>query len=177
MERVRIPVYMDAPAFFRFASYDAFAVRKMARRPALFFSILAAFALFAKLSGRPGSRLIFTVLMLVATLLPLAYFARFFLQVRRTARALRLTPPRLVYTLDFDGEAVTITSRANKENSVTLRYESLYRVYVHNRFLYVYQAPQKAFVVPIDNVPAAKDLYYRMASFLPTRAVAGRWRK
>lgn len=157
MQQITVRVRMDARTFRRFAVYDAFRVRRLARRPALFFLLMAGFSLAAFLSRREGSVLIGSVLIGIALLLPLGYFGSFLSEVGQTVRKLKLKEPKSVYTVLLHKEGVLITGHQRAGEQLTLSWRDVHALHRLKGALYLYAAPERAFILPSGQADAPDD--------------------
>ena len=151
---IAIPVRLDARTFRRFALFDAFVVKKHWQRPALFSAMLIAFAALALLLRKGESGLIAAVLLAVGLGLPLIYVGAYLSQVNLQALRSRLTPPRLVYTVTFADEGITVVNHQQAEAPLRLNWAQLYRAFRRKRCVYLYAAPNRAFLLPAGQADA-----------------------
>lgn len=148
-QTITVPARIDAGTFRRFALFDTFVRQKRWRSPALFAAILLAASgvCLAFGTGRRGAGLLSAVLALVALGLPAAYVGSFLLSVRKQGKRLGLDGARVIYTLRLSGDGVLTTS--GREQS-ELPWERVFCAYRAAGCVYLYAAPQRAFLLPED---------------------------
>ena len=145
---ITVPVRLDDATFRRFARFDAFALRKRLRRPAVFCSIFLAFSLVAFLSGREQSALLGGVLLAVGLGIPAVYIGSFLTDIRRQAKKAGLRSRPHVYTVRMDEAGVTVTNAQKKEEPLKLPWSSPAQAFRMKGCVYLYITPARAFLLP-----------------------------
>jgi len=144
---LRVPVYLTARAFRRFAVFDTLSRQGKWKAPALFCLILCASALVCyALRGRSeGAMGLVVVLAAVGLGLPLVYFSSFFHSIRQQNERMGLKQPKLVYTVTLDEQAVTVDAGSE---SIRHGWGQLYRAYRVPGAVYLYASPERAYLLP-----------------------------
>lgn len=163
-DSIIIPVKLDTKTFRDFAAFDTLKRQKRWKSPAIFAGILMAFALvcFAMNSRADQAVFIGSVLMIIALGLPAVYFGMFFRSLDAQAKAMKLNPARLVYTVRLTGEdnGVKVTSAAvknNSVNSVNFNWKDLYAAYRVTGCIYLYVSNRQAFLLPDEQADVTAD--------------------
>lgn len=160
-KNISVHVKMDRKMLRSFAVYDTFTLKKQWRRPAAFSLIMLAFAAACLFFiNREQHVLIGSVLLAVAVLLPFAYVFMFLSGVKEQARRLKL--PRRVYTLALSAGGVTITNDMKQEAPVWLEWSKVHAVHRARKAIYLYAAPNKAFILPQGQADASMDEVWEM---------------
>lgn len=107
-ETLTIASKISGEMFREFALYDTLRRQKRWQRPALFALFFLALALLAlsRADTTKGAALLGGVLLAVGLGLPIAYFAGFFLSVRKRAR--QIDPREIAYTITMNEDGVTV---------------------------------------------------------------------
>lgn len=166
-KEILIPVRIDSKAFRDFAVFDAFERRGTLRRIALFTGLLtlcacACLALGAAMNTAkiPGLMLGWALLA-IGWLLPAFYLGRFFRGLRKKARQMGLDQPRMVYTVRLGGQGVLFQPANRAENAaqppVHTPWAEVYAAWRTARAVYLYVAPQKAYLLPNGQARGADD--------------------
>ena len=153
----RIPVKLDAKTFRRFSRFDTLKLRKRWVRPMVFALILIGFAVVALLSGKEQAGLIAAVLMAVGLGLPLVWFGSFLSQVNLQAEKLRLSTPRLVYTLTLDYDGVRVVSNMRKEDAQVVKWADVQAAFRRKDCVYLYVSPVRAYLLPNGQADVSDD--------------------
>lgn len=162
MKNVTIHVKLDSASFRRFALFDTLVLRRRWVRPALFGSIMCAFAVVCFCLRKEQSPLLGGLLLTLGLGMPAVYFGVFFSQLREQIKLLGLQKPQPVYTLRFFPEGVCITNDRKAEAAQEAPWEKLYGVYRVKDSIYLYATPQKAFLLPDGQADASPDELWRL---------------
>lgn len=164
MEQKDIPVQsrIDPKTFRRFAFFDAFYLRKRWRGPLVFAALMSAFAFVCFILRGREALLLGSVLLAVGIGLPAAYFASYLLSVNAQAQKLGLSGSRTTYTLHLGAQTVRVVS--GKEQT-EFPWSGIFRAYHTGNGVYLYADPQKAFLLPQDQVTEA--VWQRIRQYVP----------
>lgn len=163
MERnLIVPSRVDTDTFLQFGIFDTFRLQKLWRRPALFAAILCAFAAVCLISDREGGTLLGGVLLAVGLGLPLVYIANFMLSLRRQAGRRKLDGKRIVYTLRFQPEGVSVSTG---QETASFSWEQIHHAYRVPGCIYLYAAPRRAFLLPENG--QEESVWQVLAEHLP----------
>jgi len=162
-QTITIHVKMDRKILRSFALFDAFALKKRWKKPALFSAILTAFSIVCfLLTGKGQNVLLGTVLLIVGLGLPLVYVLMFLIQVGDTAKKMKLQKPRPVYTLALSDEKIVVTNDLKEEAPVTIEWAKLPVAFRRKDAIYLYITRAKAFVLPNGQADASPDELWAM---------------
>ena len=169
--KITIPVKLDAKTFKRFGWFDMFVLRRRWVRPLVFALILIAFAVVALVSGRAQAGLIAAVLMAVGLGLPLVWFGSFLSQVNLQADKLKLSTPRLVYTLTLDYDGVRVVNNMRKEDVQAVKWTDVQAAFRRKDCIYLYVSPVRAYLLPSGQADVADaDLWDYLKERIGERA-------
>ena len=152
-----IPVKLDARTFRRFSRFDTLKLRRRWVRPVVFALILFAFAVVALASHREQAGMIAAVLLVVGLGLPLVWFGSFLSQVNLQADKLRLSTPRLVYTLTLDYDGVRVVNNMRKEDAQVVKWANVQAAFRRKDCVYLYVSPVRAYLLPNGQVDVADE--------------------
>ena len=100
--------------------------------------------------------------------MPAAYFLNFFLSVRTQVKKLGLTTPQHVYTVVFQGQSGVSVSTDREQAFYS--WEQLYAAYRVPDGIYLYAAPQRAYLLPADQIAGGVDgLWELLCTKLPQK--------
>lgn len=148
LNAITINVCLDNATFRRFAFFDAFILRKCLRRPVIFCSIFLVFSLVAFFSHREQSMLLGSVLLMVGLGIPAVYIGTFLVDVNRQGKKAGLRSCPLVYTVHLDKTGIVIQNAQKEEKPLHLRWNTLSQAFRMKDCVYLYAAPNKAFLFP-----------------------------
>lgn len=172
-QTITFHVKMDEHIFKRFSHWDTFSLRKKWKRPALFCTLMAAFAIVCFLLRKQESLLIGSVLLTVAIGLPVVYIGSYFSGVRLQALRMKLDKPRPVYTVAL-GEEILIHNDQKAEADVTVQWKQVYGVWRDRQATYLYVTPVKGFILPDGQADADPDAVWMLiASHMPKERLHG----
>ena len=165
-----VMVHIDGRLFRNFALFDTFRRQRKWVSPALFAAIMIGFSCvcFALRGQAEQAVLLGGTLLAVGLLLPAAYFLNFFLSVRTQVKKLGLTTPQHVYTVVFQGQSGVSVSTDRKQTFYS--WEQLYAAYRVPDGIYLYAAPQRAYLLPADQIAGGVDgLWELLCTKLPQK--------
>lgn len=169
----KIDVVMDETVFRDFLMFDSFKYRKLWKRPLFFAGAFLVFSIlcFAMNGIREQAALLGTVLLVIGLGLPLAYFLMFFRTVAEQVKRLRLSKPRLFYTILLTDAPDGIIMSAKGTADQRFRWDDAERAYRSGDVVYLYVAPGSAVVLPFKDVKAGGDALW---AYLGERLGQGR---
>lgn len=157
---MKIQIRLSQRDFIRFSLFDAFFHKKGWLRPVLFAAILGACAAVCfALRGRRGAVLLGGVLLAVALGLPAAWFLSFFLSVRAQARGQGLGGGKYVYTLELGERELCVD---NGRERAAYPWDRIFRAYRRPDAVYLYVAPQRAFLIPCGCAESGGEKLWRL---------------
>lgn len=160
-KNITVHVKMDRKILRSFAVFDTFVLKKQWRRPAVFSLIMLAFAMVCLFFVQKDQHvLIGSVLLAIALALPFAYVFMFLSGVKEQAKRLKL--PRRVYTLVINHSGISITNDAKQEAPVWLEWNRVHALHRARKAIYLYAAPNKAFILPEGQADASVDELWQM---------------
>ena len=169
--KITIPVKLDGRLLRRFSRFDTFRLRKRWVRPLVFALILIAFAAVALISRRPQSGMIAAVLLVVGLGLPLVWFGSFLTQVNLQAEKLKLSTPRLVYTVTLDYDGVRVVNNMRKEDTQAVKWADVQAAFRRKDCIYLYVSPVRAYLLPSGQADVADaDLWDYLKERIGERA-------
>lgn len=161
---ITVPVHMTPKVFRHFAYHDTFRVHKNLKNPLIFALLMIAFAAVCFIFRDRAAQAVLLggVLLGVGLLLPFAYWLMFELSVRQQIKKMALAKSPLVYTLALGSRqnGITVTG-THGEPPVHLDWAKLYRIIRAKDCFYLYATPQKAFLIPNEQVPLSPDEFAR----------------
>ena len=160
-QNITAAVRLDKRQFRRFALYDAFALRRLWVRPALFAAIMLAFALAALIIRRDQSGLIAAVLLAVGLGLPAVWVGTYISQVDREARRLHLDPPRLVYTVTLAERGIHVQHARREGESLDAAWDQIVSIRRCRKDTYLYLSRTQAFILPAGQADAPDEAVER----------------
>ena len=162
--RITVRVRMDGRTFRRFAFYDTFVKNKRWKSPVIFASLMSVFALVCYLfHHKDGAVMLGTVLLIIGMGMPVVYGLSFLLSVSASIKAQKLPRPAYELVLSNQEDGVFIRSlAAGKDESITLRWDSLHAVHRARGCIYLYAIPTKAFLLPDGQADASPDEVWAM---------------
>lgn len=157
-----VSVKVDGNIFSHFAWFDTFRRQRRWVSPSIFSGIMIFFSLIAfSQVGKAGqATLLGGVLLGVGVLLPVIYFFSFFLSVKTQIKKLGLTKPRHVYSLVLDSEKGVTVSTENEK--AAYRWDVLFAAYRTGRAIYLYAAPQRAYLLPNEQIDGGADALWSL---------------
>lgn len=161
MEMITVSARIDAGIFKKFAFFDIMKRQKRWRRPALFAAILlfCGIICFSQSSVKEGAVLLGTVLTVIALGVPAVYFYTFNMSINNQVVRQGLTRPRVVYNLEFDGNGIEVYNDSERAH---YDWDKLYRIYRANGCVYIYSAPNKAFLLPEKDIKCGADTLWQL---------------
>lgn len=146
----RIKISINYDDYRRFSYFDVFFRQHRHRRPLLFLILLGSFSAtcFCLVGRRPGALLLAWSLLIIAVLVPLAYFVQYAFSIRDLRKTLHLSTyrPREVYTLRFTDEAFYAAIGSAKP--IRVPWQRLHHAYRTRNAIYIYATEKQAFIVP-----------------------------
>lgn len=160
---ITVHVKMDHKTLRSFSMFDTFLLKKRGIRPLIFGVIFLIFAIICfAATDKEQNWLLGTVMLLIAIGMPGVYVGFFLSQVRKTAKNLKLDPPRAVYTLAFSDQKVTIHNDLKTEEDVELPWNRIAAAFHVKKAIYLYATPMKAFILPNGQADATPDELWKM---------------
>lgn len=173
-QNATVRVIMDIPTLRRFALYDVFIFRHGWRLPTIFSGIMLIFGLIAFFSGKSQAYLLGSVLMLIALGMPAAYYFTFIGQVKARGKALGLEKRKAAYTVALTPDGVTIENNMKQEDLVHLEWDKLHAACRGREAIYLYAAPQKAFILPDGQADLpAQELWKLLEGYMGKKKMCG----
>lgn len=162
---MEIEVKVDAGIFLKFALFDTFVRQKRWRLPAAFLIIMSGFGIvcFAMQGVREQAWLLGTVLLLLGWGLPAFYVLHFLYSVKQQIKRMGLTQPQSVYTLKLSDDGVMVS---NKKDKINFRWDKLYAVYDRKDCVYIYAAPNKAYILPYKQFKDDEQTFSKLAEYI-----------
>lgn len=160
-DTITISSRIDTKLFTDFAFFDTLIRQKRLRSPAVFSGAFLIFSLicFAMHEKAEQALLLGAVLLIIAILMPTAYFSMFFLSVRQKANELKLDTPHLSYTVNLTDAAdgITINAANNKGGTLRVRWSQIHHIYRTKNCIYFYVSPRQAFLLPDGQANVSPD--------------------
>ena len=156
-QEIRIPVTLDAKTFRHFAFFDQLRRKKQWVKPLGFTLILLIFAIAALLTGKPQAGMIAAVLLAVGFGLPLVYLGLFLAQINQLAERQKLGGGKKVYTVTLRKDDFHVEGSVKAGEEVTVAWKDADRAYRNRKCIYLYAAPERAFLLPAGQATAADD--------------------
>ena len=136
----------------------------MWRSPAIFAGILGGCACVCYIMHHvDGAVMLGTVLLTVGLGMPLVYFLTFFSSLKKECKNQKLTPPRLVYTLELSDKPDGIFIR-NKKEKATYKWEQAFHAYRDKDATYLFLTAARGFILPHDCVAEGSDALWTLIS-------------
>lgn len=158
---ITISVTLDAKTFRRFAFFDAFAVKKHGRSPAIFSLILIVFSFIALMLKREQSGMIAAVLLVIGLGLPIIYAGSFLSQLNVQVERFKLGKGRKVYTVTLTEDGITVRNLQRAEADLLLPWSDVWRAYQRKDCVYLYATQTKAFLLPNGQADAPDEAVWR----------------
>ena len=134
----------------------------MWRSPVIFASILGSCACVCYIMHHvEGAVMLGTVLLSVGLGMPLVYFLTFFSSLKKEIKNQKLTPPRLVYTLELSEQPDGIFIR-NKKEKATYKWEQVFHAYRDKNATYLFLTASRGFILPHDCVKEGSDALWAL---------------
>lgn len=161
-----VPARITPKVFQEFAWFDILRQQRRYRAPVLFAAIMTVFAAVCFLvSGRVrGAGLLGGVLLGVGLVLPLGWLLSFHFSLRAESKRLELAQAPVAYTLRFADQGLTISK---DQEQVEFSWDKLWKVCRLRRCLCLYAAPRQAFLLPVEDIPDADELWQALCQKLP----------
>ena len=161
LDRIDVPVRIDAPTFRRFAYFDTFRRQKRWRSPLIFALILVVSSILCFLlrDRAEGGTMLGVVLLVIGLGLPAAYFLSFHLSVRTQIKRMGLTEPREVYTVALDQDGITVTAGKDELSRPWGELAEAWRV---KGCTDLYVTPVKAYLLPDGQGTADADAMWAL---------------
>lgn len=158
---ITIPVKIDGKIFRAFAVFDTLKRQKRWKSPVIFTGILTFFACLCFALHQRAEQALFmgSVLLSVALIVPGVYFAMFFRSITLQIQKMKLQTPKAVYTVKLEAppKGITICLEKADAKPFTCSWSDIYRVYRNTDCIYLYTAPNQAFLLPDGQADAGFD--------------------
>lgn len=147
MGGISINVKMNTRVFKQFSYFNNF--RKDFKSKMIWFFPLA-FLLFGIPLFFINSRTLGTIIIIVGFGYPLIYFLLFNLIINKQVYNQKLYIDRDVYICNFSNSGLFV--KDYKGNSISFKWNEIYKIFETNEAFYTYVIPQKAYIIPKRNV-------------------------
>lgn len=159
---IEIRVRLDARAFRRFCAFDTFRRQRRWFAPLMTGMVLVTLAVGGLLDMIPIGESASGVLMGLGIAVPMAVFGLYVIQIEANIAAQHLKDAPEVYALRLTGEGLRITnSRKPEEPPVELPWDRLMAAFRRRDGVYLYAAPERAFILPNGQADAADEAVWR----------------
>lgn len=139
---IQIDTHMDAATFRDFSHFNSFQLGNRLITLTLFPIIMFALAV---LNAMTGSFLFFWLFIGLGIVLPTSYLIFYKIALERQINTNDLTTPKKVYSLTINAKELLITSKTEK---VSYRWNQIYRLFIMDKYIYVYLTKARAFILP-----------------------------
>lgn len=166
-ESLTVSVRIDAAVFRKFALFDTFRRQRRWVSPVVFSAIFLCFSAVAFVLRERAEQAVLLggVLLGIGVFLPAVYFLSFFFSIRAQIRRLGLSSPRPAYTLQLSGDGVAVFT--DKEQA-TYWWADFYGAYRTPHSIYLYAAPNRAYLLPNEQVKEGADTLWNLINtFMP----------
>lgn len=173
-QTITVHTMLDGKHFTDFANFDIFKLRKRHIKPILFCLILTAFSIlcFILNNGKNQGSLLGTVLLIIAIGLPAVYFGLYFRSLGYQVKQMRLSKPRLVYTLELsdpdDGihtiERPDPRFASGTDTEHTYKWSEAYGAFRRKDVIYLYVSDKQAYIIPDGQADSAPEFVWSFIS-------------
>jgi len=155
---MKIDVMLSEKAFKAFNMFDVLERKRRWVRPCIYGLLVLVLAVACFFIDQEQSAPILSaVLVIIAIALPCVYFETYFSSLKKLLKALKLNPPRLVYSLNLSDKSAGIHID-NENETVDMKWRQIFHVYTRKDATYLFITSDKGYIIPDECVPDKAEL-------------------